>query len=937
MYKIEVVKPLRLYKNKRFYLHSLQQDKLRENLFLLCGMTNQDNIDLINANIFDTRFIRGYFTERIIETKINNVQRRKRTDLKETYLTIKNSTKHITRTFPTVDMYNKTNLFYDVSTYNDIFFSSQTIPSASRRSEMYANFLLSILEKPDVKSYKNTKLLIPIDGMDLSRMGNSPVGCLLYLIYFNENKYKEVFDSQEILLVSLKQSILVRIAPGSLTKKTLPRLNNLLQLISKLNAKQPLNDMEKLLYHETEAEFATMKPINANNDAPSRLMQNLAQSVTGRAVDWDEMDTYEARAFSQAEDIAERVADEEGIETASELLDVLNQDPEFVEAIKQVTDEKLTASKFNSEANTKRNELLKQEQKTRRINDKGRTLEEVLNDFDARRMDREEYDIPVSNKLLKSSTLKDFEVSYNKKQKDKDTLAILNSFSKNKEIPMYVKKIERYNSSDSFNKKETWHVTFEDERRLRHEVTFDMPLFIDDHFLYTAESKKSISHQFMLLPIVKTAPDRVQCVSNYNKAFIFRYGQKISPKIERLKKLVSTTKSRSLKFLSGDSSLVNVKYLTNIEYDELASSFIFLEYGDMKIFFNQEELRKELTEKGIKFDNLKEHMLPIGYKGNELIVLDVNANQVKGYGQDLADFLTFSMIKADAGLGEELDKISVGKKYVYSRCSVLSRKFPLLLLLAFHEGISSVLKKGKIKYSLSDKKRRLSLEEKNTIGEIRFKDCYFYYDLYPFNNALLLNALHEVPTDEYNFKDFDGKEVYLDIFQMLFGTRTISKGFTNFMELFMDPITEEVCQDQGLPTDLVEFFLHANSLLVDNSFKPENNMSLYRIRSNEIVNAIAYGVLARAYAEYRSTANNPNPVKMSVPRDAVLKEINECPIIQDYSCINPISEADTYGQVTYKGPSGLNMDKAFTLAKRSYDQTMLGLMGVSSPYNNKVG
>ena len=322
---------------------------------------------------------------------------------------------------------------------------------------------------------------------------------------------------------------------------------------------------------------------------------------------------------------------------------------------------------------------------------------------------------------------------------------------------------------------------------------------------------------------------------------------------------------------------------------------------------NQEELRKELREKGIKYEHLKDHMLPIGYKGNELIVLDVNKNNVSGYNQDLADFLTFSMIKADSAIAEELDKISVGKKYMYSRCSVLSRKFPLLLLLAFYEGISSVLKKGKIKYSLSDKKRRLSLEEKNTIGEIRFKDCYFYYDLYPFNNALLLNALHEVPTEDYNFSEFDDKEVYLDIFQTLFGTRTISKGFTNFMELFMDPITEEVCQDQGLPTDLVEFFLHANSLLVDNSFKLENNMSLYRIRSNEIVNAIAYGVLARAYARYRSTANNPNPVKMSVPRDAVLKEINECPIIQDYSCINPIAEADTYGQVTYKGPSGLTI------------------------------
>lgn len=31
------------------------------------------------------------------------------------------------------------------------------------------------------------------------------------------------------------------------------------------------------------------------------------------------------------------------------------------------------------------------------------------------------------------------------------------------------------------------------------------------------------------------------------------------------------------------------------------------------------------------------------------------------------------------------------------------------------------------------------------------------------------------------------------------------------------------------------------------------------------------------------------------------------------------------------------MDDAFTLPKRSYDTSMLGLIGASSPYNNKVG
>ncbi len=98
-----------------------------------------------------------------------------------------------------------------------------------------------------------------------------------------------------------------------------------------------------------------------------------------------------------------------------------------------------------------------------------------------------------------------------------------------------------------------------------------------------------------------------------------------------------------------------------------------------------------------------------------------------------------------------------------------------------------------------------------------------------------------------------------------------------------------------------------------------------------------YDVLAKNYAEYANTANHTNPKKMSLPKDALMRKINTCEIINDYSCINPISEAETYGAVTYKGPSGLNLDQSFTLSKRSFDKTMMGLVGMSSPYNSKVG
>ena len=323
--------------------------------------------------------------------------------------------------------------------------------------------------------------------------------------------------------------------------------------------------------------------------------------------------------------------------------------------------------------------------------------------------------------------------------------------------------------------------------------------------------------------------------------------------------------------------------------------------------------------------------MPIGLDNGKLIVLDVDKNTIAGTQKDLPDYICDKLVEMDSSLLEELNKITVPKKFVYSRVSVLSKRFPLIILLSFKDGLSTVIKKAKIKHEFSDKRKKLSLEEKNTKGEIRFADGYLYYDLYPFRNSLLLNGLAELPTENYNFADFNDKEVYLDIFELLFKTRNIAKGFSNFIELFLDPITVEVAESVNLPTTFTEFFLHANALLEDNSYIPENNMSLYRIRSNEIVNALLYKVLSNAYATYKNTANSNNPQKMSVPKDALLKELNACTIINDYSTINPIFEVEAYGGATFKGPSGLNLDDSYTLDKRAYDRSMVGILGISTP------
>lgn len=907
MYKLQMMRPLRLYKNKTFYVHDLVTNKRSNNLYILSSLSTKDSIDTINSNLINTRYINSYYEDRLVELELQGIHRRTRNNIKDDYKIIKSSTNIIKRTYPNISQYNNLNLFYDISSQNKLFFNTVKL-NAKRRAELYAEFLSNLINDGKIKSYKNKLIIIPTDSLNFKgdNINNTLIN-IVNLIFFNEVLFQEKFKDLDFLVISNSQNLIFKFNTSSLTKKTLPRLKSLLNIIDKMQSNEELSPDEIKLLEETQNELK----IPTSQPPHIKVMDTITNAFMSPDTDMNNhinyyysLDGRRLDLVNKMEDVAEKIATKKNINSPTKLLDELNTNKEFIDYAEELKNETLTANL--SRKNSKRNELLQQEQKTRKINNSGKTLEEILNDFETKKMDREFYNIQTFNEGLKTSTLKDFEVSYNKKQKEKDTLAILNSFSdSNKEIPIYIRKIEKNNTSDSFNKKETWTIHMEDERRTRHTITIDIPLFIDDHFLYLSESKKTISHQLMLFPIVKTGPDTVQCTSNYNKAFIFRYGAKISPKIERLKKLASVSKSQKIKFITGDNSLINTKYLTNIDYDELANTFMTIGCENTKLYFNQEEIRQELLERKIDISKFPENHLPIGFKGDTLIILNVKTNHVIGTELDLPDYIINEFSKVESELQNELERISVPKKYVYSRVSVLSKRFPLVLLLAFKDGLSTVIRKAKIKHEFSEKRRRLSLAEKNTIGEIQFADGFLYYDLYPFKNSLLLNALQELPTASYEYEMFDSKEVYLDLFELLFGTRNIAKGFDNFTELFLDPITVEVAKDINIPTDFTEFFLHANALLEDNSFIPENNTNLYRLRSNEIINGLLYKVLCNAYTTYKNTANSNNPIKMSVPRDALLKEINACTIIQDYSIINPIYEAEAYGSVTYKGPSGL--------------------------------
>ena len=170
------------------------------------------------------------------------------------------------------------------------------------------------------------------------------------------------------------------------------------------------------------------------------------------------------------------------------------------------------------------------EKKQASLTVKGKTLEEIIN------IKSESIEVPVNNvedhvetfnKNMTDIRFPNIDKAYASELMDKDILEMFTMMN-DKSIKVFVRSVHKEDTSDIANYKETWTIELEDELRTRHKLVFDVPKIIEGRFLYLGGNRKYINNQQLLLPIVKLKPDEVQLVSNYNKIFIRRYGDKVS-------------------------------------------------------------------------------------------------------------------------------------------------------------------------------------------------------------------------------------------------------------------------------------------------------------------------------------------------------------------------------------------------------------------------
>lgn len=480
-----------------------------------------------------------------------------------------------------------------------------------------------------------------------------------------------------------------------------------------------------------------------------------------------------------------------------------------------------------------------------------------------------------------------------------------------------------------------WKVTLKSKTNGRQSVlNVHIPKVINGRFLSNG-TWYNIGKQDFPIPILKVDKRKVMLTSNYNKISVERYDTRSLVDIGMMRKVLSkaTNPDGSNKYIHvGTSTFANSHYVSTIEYDEYAKQWYSFENKEANciIMFNRNDCAKAYS-----FVSVKPNEFCCGMVNQVPIVINTDTG-ISRSGETITDIILNTLPE---NLRTEYIKMKPGKMSMYAtiRAGVT---VPLGIAIASWEGLSTILEKCGAEYKYVDK----SFDDTHYL-KIPFKDkTLAIQNTIP--NQLIFNGFFRINTKAYNASDFETtimnqNSVYVDIFnQMFFKQFSQLTTFIACYNFFVDPITAEVCDHYNLPNDIVGMLIYSAKLLADNNFTNESNSALFRVRSTEIIPGILHYQLARAISRYNNGLGSKSSKSgIDFNPNELMNELlsAEVPNRRAYSALNPAVELNEKEKVSKKGYKGLNIDKAYSEEKRSYNDTMIGKMAMSSPNNNTVG
>lgn len=614
-------------------------------------------------------------------------------------------------------------------------------------------------------------------------------------------------------------------------------------------------------------------------------------------------------------------------DSEEEAWEAMNNDEELKNLLAELEEEDDGRPKFNA-ARTARMESLNDDFMHKEVH--GKTVQEIIE-----RNNANKDELPVMEHLNVASINEEWDelrfVNFQKSYDiNSDIFKMLQSLS-TKSYPVSVVDINVEDTSTNMDYVDTYTVNMEDGFGKRFTLEFDIPKFRNNRFMKLRGNEKVMSGQLLLLPCQKTDDDSVQCVTNYNKVFIYRHGMtgrsySSSDRIIKAIKKIDPKRTSILVF-PGDNRSICDKHEVNTDYIDLASNFNRIETPNYIYYFNQDDY---YTQLGAQYGKGTPYRVAKATGSVEYYTRESDDKNDTGY--IISSRIAAELCSEDKEFEMVYNKIKPANRLNYSQASILSNRIPLAIILGYSLGFDNMMKMVAPSFQYKDKKYKINHD---TEGYIEFKDQIAVYPN-TYSASMLLNGLSECATENYNVSEMNRRVTWLDFLDE-FGGRILADGLDNFADLFIDPITAEVCKHCKIPSDYFEMLVYGSNLLADNKYNRHTDITGNRYRTNEIIAGYFYKALGKSYVDYKAQVKRGRKVGMSMKRSAVIDLVMLDPMMSDLSIMNPLLEIEASNSASFKGLSGMNSDRSYGLDKRTYDDTMVNKLALSTGFAANVG
>lgn len=920
---------------------------LNEDSYIISG----DYVTIFEDSTYDPMLKKVLYTERMVKRKevISLLER------------VKSDMPFIKYAYLDLNRYAQKNLFVDLYYYNQAFFKNN-IWKQKKGFGLYLELLDRLINDKRIISagYKRRTVFIPINDwhnnpstqMWLYREDINPVSIIYELMLKDPKGLAKLFKGVSVVFFGNNNYFTVDFDDIENGKRNSIKFKTFISKINKgeefdtedtdTTEDTPTKDaikadiMDKIETSKgvdltsVDAETKKSKKSDIKSKVPVRSdVDDKSEEESDEKIDKLAANASEARSKSDIDKetmktIAQRI--DNAVDNAVDVDDALdNMDndeylKDLISGLDSMKDDTVNIDIARAERMTQ----LEKELLNKSI--KGRSIRDILDEENNSKINKElpESSLPVAspNEEWKHMKYMNFSKTYDV---EKDIIKAFQHFS-TVSRPLAIRNIKVEDNSTSEDRLDLYTVEYEDYRGKRFTIKLDIPRMKNDRFLLRGYLK-NIQTQFFNMPIIKTDLDTCQIVTNYKKIIMFRYNTALGkslPSTGRFIKAVNKYTGKKIKFNGGDNSRVCAKYVLPMDYIDLSCVFTTIETERYIVYFNQDEIRK--------LYNINNGLgIPFGYDKKTKEVLYYSDKETIPFTYILNGIVR----NEDPKFYEIYESCKASTRSTYSKAKIMSAEMPLIVVCAYSEGLTKVLSKACIRYELKDK---LSSEDRNNDNKdyIRFSDGYLIYDV-DYNSSLLLSGLKDCDTLSHSYTEIDDRNMYLEFLDN-YGGRIKADGMDNFYDCEIDPITKETLEYYKMPTDYISILLYANRLLADNKFIRHTDTSSRRARRYELIAAYTYQVMSEVYGTYaNSLKHNRTQAPFSCKQSAVIDKIMVDTTSGDYSVNNLLNDVEATNSITYKGLSGMNSDRSYSLDKRTYDSSMLGIIGMSTGFSGNVG